>query len=143
MTDDDAGGGIYRDVPASHHDLLREPHTAILTTVDRHCRPQSSAVFFVVGDDGVLRGSVTSDRQKYRNLLENPSCSLFILDPSNRRRALEIRADVEMRPDPDMSVLRAFASRYDLPFEVLAQSGNRERVMMTFTPRRVVAKSAS
>ena len=139
MSDHD-GASVLEQVPASHHDLLLDPHTAVMTTVDPSSRPQSSAVFYALDDEGVLVGSVTTDRQKYRNLRRNPSCTLFILDPENRRRALEIRADVEMVPDPDKRVLRLFAARYDMPFEVLARSGNQDRVEMRFRPWRVVAK---
>jgi len=134
--------GIFLDVPETHHDLLRDPHTGILTTVNGAGRPQATAVFFLVDANGLLKGSVTTDRQKYRNLLRNPSCSLFILDPDNRRRALEIRADAELVPDPEMDVLRQFAARYDMPFETLARSGNQDRVAMILRPRRIVAKSA-
>jgi len=134
---------VFDEVPESHHDLLRDAHTAVMTTVDGKGRPQSSAVFYAVDDDGVLVGSVTTDRQKYRNLQRNPATTLFILDPENRRRALEIRAEVELVPDPDKDVLRLFAARYDMPFEVLARSGNQDRVVMRFRPWRVVAKSAT
>jgi len=134
---------VLSEVPISHHDLLVDPHTAVMTTVDEKGRPQSTAVFYVVDEDGLLLGSVTTDRQKYRNLLRNPSCSLFILDPTNRRRALEIRADVELIPDPDMQVLHHFAKRYDMPFDVLARSGNRQRVAVRFKPWHIVAKAAN
>ena len=49
-------------------DLIDEPRIAVLTTVGANGRPQSTAVWFLVDDDGVLKTSITTDRQKYRNL---------------------------------------------------------------------------
>ncbi len=74
---------IVNDVPQSHRDLLEMPLVATLATVDPHSRPQSTAVWYFVDDNGELTGSVTSDRQKYKNLRSNPNCSLFIIDPQN------------------------------------------------------------
>ena len=81
---------IVSAVPESHRDLLRSPLTATLTTIDVNGRPQSSAVWYFVDDDGRLTGSITSDRQKYKNLSHNPNCDLFIIDPQDPFRTLEI-----------------------------------------------------
>ena len=61
------------EVPESLTDLLHGPNTAVLTTVGSDGLPQSTAVWFLVGDDGVLRTSITTDRQKYRNLVRHLS----------------------------------------------------------------------
>jgi PPOX class probable F420-dependent enzyme len=126
------------DIPATHADLLDEPNTAVLTTVGADGLPQSTAVWFLVDDDGVLKTSVTTDRQKYRNLTRSPAATLFVLDPANPFRTLEVRARVELSPDPDKALLPKFAARYSTPVEMLDQPGT-ERVVVTFTPRRVVA----
>ena len=123
-------------IPDSHADLLTDAHTAVLTTVGRDGLPQSTAVWFLVDDDGVLKTSVLTSRQKYRNLRDNPKASLFVMDPKNPSRTLEVRATVELTPDPDKTMLPKFAARYSTPVEVLDQPG--ERVAVSFTPRRVV-----
>ena len=88
------------EVPDSLTDLLDGPNTAVLTTVGADGLPQSTAVWYLVADDGVLRTSITTDRQKYRNLVRHPKATLFILDPTNPYRTIEIRANVELTPDP-------------------------------------------
>jgi PPOX class probable F420-dependent enzyme len=124
------------DIPASHADLLEAPNTAVLTTVGVDGQPQSTAVWFLI-DDGVLKGSVTTDRQKYRNLTRNPKATLFVLDPANPFRTVEIRATVELAPDPAKALLPKFAARYNTPVEMLDAPGS-ERVAVTFSPLRVI-----
>ncbi len=123
------------DIPATHADLLDAPNTAVLTTVGADGQPQSTAVWFLA-DDGVLKASITTDRQKYRNLARNPKATLFVLDPANPFRTLEIRATVELTPDPDKALLPKFADRYSIPVKALDVPG--ERVVATLTPVRVV-----
>ena len=91
------------EVPATHADLLDAPNTAVLTTVGAGGQPQSTAVWYLVDDDGALKTSLTTDRQKYRNLTRNPKATLFILDPANPYRTLEIRANrrADARPRQD------------------------------------------
>ena len=123
-------------IPAAHADLVDSPNTAVLTTVGADGQPQSTAVWFL-SDDGILKTSITTDRQKYKNLVRNPKATLFVIDPTNPFRTLEVRATVELTPDPDKSILPKFAARYNVPVEVLQQAGG-ERVVATLTPVRVV-----
>src|SRR3954453_12477750 len=122
-------------IPESHAEFFAAPHTAVLTTVDSDGLPQSTAVWYLVDDDGTVKTSILTSRQKYKNLTRHPKATLFILDPANPYRTLEIRADVELTPDPDKELLPKFAERYNLPVEVLEQSGD-DRVVATLTPVR-------
>lgn len=126
------------EVPESLADLLEGPNTAVLTTVGADGLPQSTAVWYLVGDDGVLRTSITTDRQKYRNLVRHPKATLFILDPTNPYRSIEVRANVELTPDPDKAMLPKFAEKYSVPVEMLEQAGG-DRVVITFEPVKVNA----
>ena len=110
---------ILSAVPESHRDLLRSPLTATLTTIDINGRPQSTAVWYFVDDDGQLKGSTTSDRQKYKNLRHDPNCDLFIIDPQNPFRTLEIHAEAELAADPDKATVRKFAKVYGVDEAVL------------------------
>jgi PPOX class probable F420-dependent enzyme len=123
-------------IPASHTDLAEGPNTAVLTTVGADGQPQSTAVW-VLFEDGILKTSITTDRQKYKNLVRNPNATLFVIDPTNPFRTLEVRATVELTLDPDKAMLPQFAARYNVPVEVLQQAGG-ERVVATLTPVRVV-----
>ena len=124
------------DIPCSHAEFFVAPNTAVLTTVGNDGLPQSTAVWYLV-DDGVLKTSILTSRQKYKNLARHPRASLFVLDPTNPYRSVEVRAEVELTPDPDKTLLPKFAEHYGVPVEALEASGD-DRVIATLTPVRVI-----
>lgn len=128
---------IFDATPETHRDLLTTPLTATLTTIDGHGRPQSTAVWYFVDDEGQLTGSITSDRQKYKNLVGNPNCDLFIIDPQNSYRTIEVRAQAELIPDPDKATVRKFAEVYGVD-EAMLVNQEENRYTVTYRPRRVV-----
>ncbi|MEM9034595.1 MAG: PPOX class F420-dependent oxidoreductase [Actinomycetota bacterium] len=122
--------------PDSHLDLLDGPHTAAIITVGADGRPQTSAVWFLRRDD-VIEVSITTDRQKYRNLVARPGVGLFVLDPTNPQRYIEIRGDAEIRPDPEKDLVRAVVEKHGQdPERYLARV--EDRVIVTIRPTRVV-----
>ena len=50
----------------------------MLVTIRRNGRPQLSNVLHTVGDDGVIRVSVTADRAKYKNRAREPWAALHV-----------------------------------------------------------------
>lgn len=133
---------IVDGTPESHRDLLTAPLTATLTTIDGNGRPQSTAVWFLLDGDGRLTSSITSDRQKYTNLTGNPECDLFIIDPQNPFRTLEIRARAELEPDPEQDEVRRFAEAYGVDPAMLVNE-SEDRYTVTYRPRRIVANPAT
>jgi PPOX class probable F420-dependent enzyme len=133
--------GIIEATPESHRDLLTTPLTATLTTVDPEGRPQSTAIWYLI-DDGQLVGSTTSDRRKYKNLTNNPSCSLFIIDPDSSYRTIEVRAEAELRPDPDKATVRKFAQAYGMD-EAMLVNQQEDRYTIILRPRRIVVNPPS
>jgi PPOX class probable F420-dependent enzyme len=89
-------------------------------------------------DDGDLVVSITSERQKFRNLRGNPNCTLFIIDPTNPYRTLEVRAVAEMTADPDKTTVQLLARIYGLDDGALVHP-DEDRYRVTLHPRRVVA----
>ena len=59
-------------------DFIRERRNGVLVTQKRDGRPQLSNIAYVVGDDGVVRISITADRAKYANLRRTPVASLYV-----------------------------------------------------------------
>lgn len=57
---------------------LSEVRQAILVTLKRDGRPQSSHIVAAVGSDGVVRISITADRAKYHNLRRDPRATLHV-----------------------------------------------------------------
>ena len=50
----------------------------VLVTIRRNGRPQLSNILHVVGDDGVIRISITADRAKYHNVRREPWVALHV-----------------------------------------------------------------
>lgn len=59
-------------------DFARPKRNGVLTTIKRDGRPQLSNISYQVGDDGVIRISVTEGRAKTRNLRRDPRASLYV-----------------------------------------------------------------
>lgn len=59
-------------------DFARSNRQAVLTTLRGNGRPQLSNVLHAIGDDGVIRISVTADRAKYNNLARTPWAALHV-----------------------------------------------------------------
>ena len=82
-------------IPSSHLDLLTRPIHGVLTTMMPDGQPQSSLVWCNFdGECACL--NTTLERQKGRNLSENPKATLLVVDPENSARYIEIRGEVEL-----------------------------------------------
>ena len=128
-------------VPSTHADLL-DASVATVATVGPDGRPQVSAVWFL-NDDGTVKVSLNVARQKTKNLTANPAVTVFILDPANPARYLEIRGDATLEPDDDY----AFADRLGAKYggaDLRAMDGpDGRRVVVTVDPVRINAVDLS
>ncbi len=59
-------------------DFVRARRHGVLATTKRDGRPQLSNISYFLGDDGVVRISVTDTRAKTRNLRRDPRASLHV-----------------------------------------------------------------
>src|SRR3954470_15046236 len=128
---------IMAEIPESHLELL-QTNVATLATIGKSGFPQVSAIWFLYDEDGTIRLSLNTARQKVKNLQANPKCALFIIDPQVPQRTLEIRAEAEITLDPDYEFADHFGKKYggadlrtrDKPGEV--------RAKITLHPTRVI-----
>jgi PPOX class probable F420-dependent enzyme len=102
--------GDMTSIPESHQDLL-QGQVATLATIGTDGRPQLSEVWFLADDDGVAI-SLNTSRQKTKNLVRRPACTLFILDLANPYRYLELRGDAELSPDDDYAFADRVGAKY-------------------------------
>ncbi|MEI8240623.1 MAG: PPOX class F420-dependent oxidoreductase [Actinomycetota bacterium] len=58
--------------------FAREHRNGVLSTQKRDGRPQLSNIIYTVGDDGLVRISITADRAKYPNIVRDPRVSVHI-----------------------------------------------------------------
>jgi PPOX class probable F420-dependent enzyme len=127
-------------IPDSHQDLLQLP-VATFATVGPDDRPQLSEVWFLA-EDGQLKLSLNTTRQKVRNLERRPACTLFLLDLTNPYRYLEVRGDAEIAPDDDYAFADRVGAKYGADVRAMDGPGQR-RVEVTIRPTRVNAVDLS
>jgi PPOX class probable F420-dependent enzyme len=120
--------------PESHRDLL-DGQVASLATIDSNGFPQLTEVWFLL-DDGELRLSLNTARQKTRNLTERPQCSLLLLDLANPYRYLEVRGRARIEPDDDYAFARKVGAKYDADLKVHDRPGE-SRVAVTIEPVKI------
>ena len=126
--------------PESHRDLL-ESDVAILATIGRDGYPQVTAVWFL-HDDGTLKLSLNTARQKVKNLRQRPECTLFFLDRANPYRTLEVRARAELSPDRDYAFADKVGKKYNVDLRTMDRPGE-SRVVVTLRPIKVNAADLS
>lgn len=59
-------------------EFARTHPRSVLTTIRRNGRPQLSNVLHAVGEDGLIRVSITGDRAKYFNVKRDPWAAVHI-----------------------------------------------------------------
>ena len=121
-------------IPASHRDLLYTNQAAIVATIGPNGVPQVTASWFLTEEDGTVKMSLNTARQKVKNLMRRPESTLFFMDPANPYRTLEIRARAEIEPDPDYVFADRVGARYGgADVRTMDQPG-QTRVAITFVP---------
>ncbi len=80
-------------IPDTHRDLLRDPVHAVLTTMMADGAPQSSVVWADYDGRHVLINTAL-ERQKSRNMQANPKVTVFVIDPKDVSRWIEVRGRV-------------------------------------------------
>ena len=78
-------------------DFIRDKRNGVLIALKSDGRPQSSNISFAVGDDDVIRISVTDGRAKTANLRRDPRASLHV-NRDDFWAYVVIEADVAMLP---------------------------------------------
>jgi PPOX class probable F420-dependent enzyme len=95
-------------------DFVRDKRNGILIALKSDGRPQSSNIAYAVGDDDVIRISVTDSRAKTANLRRDPRATLHVNRDDFWAYAV-IEADVTMLPvaqSPDDATVDALVEYY-------------------------------
>jgi PPOX class probable F420-dependent enzyme len=127
-------------IPESHHDLVTSS-TVALSTINDDGSIQTTAVWILLDDDGVLRTSLAKDRKKYANLLARPQATVFAIAADNPFHTLEVRAQVELADDDaERTFMAKIIGTYGQTLETMADQAAEDRVVVTFRPTRVRAQ---
>jgi len=95
-------------------DFIRDRKQGVLITIRSNGRPQLSNILYLLGDDGVVRISVTDDRAKTKNLRRDPRASLYVLG-DNFYQYVVVEAQAELMPvaaDPHDATVEALVAYY-------------------------------
>jgi PPOX class probable F420-dependent enzyme len=124
-------------IPSTHRDLLESAIPVALATIGPSGHPQVTAIWAVLEGDVVIT-SLAGVRQKLKNLVARPEATVFVIDPANPYRTLEVRGDVTIEPDPELITLKKVLAAYGT--DLAAFPGPlEERTTVTLHPSRVVA----
>ncbi len=124
------------EIPASHLDLVETGRFAALATLGPDGFPQVTAVGFLL-EDGAIKLSLNTARQKTKNLRRHPEATLFFADPATPYRTLEIRAHAEVAPDPDYAFADRLGAKYGGTDLRENDRPGEARVVVAFVPVRV------
>ena len=122
------------EFPESHRDLLQAP-VAVLATQGADGYPQVSALWFVFDADTITL-SLSTTRQKVKNLQRHLECTLFLLDPTNPYRTMEIRARAEISPDTAGEAIARVEQKYGVDVRQNDRPGET-RVAITLHPVKI------
>ena len=129
-------------VPEAFRDLLQSD-VGILSTNGAGGYPQTTALWFLLDEDGLIRLSLSTARQKTKNLQRDPLVTFFVLDRANPLRSLEVRANAEVTPDPDYIFADRLGRKYGgVDLRQVDRPGDR-RVVVTLHPVKINATDMS
>jgi PPOX class probable F420-dependent enzyme len=129
--------GVATELPESFSDLLQAPGVAVVGTIGPDGRPQMTAVWYLLDDDGLLKLTVRTDRQKAKNLAERPVATFFLVDSADPLRTLEVRATAEIEPDEGYVFADRLGAKYGTDLRTFDQPGDR-RLVVTLRPERII-----
>jgi len=119
-------------LPAQFADLWSSAATATVTTLSSSGAPQTTATWFLV-DDATFKCSWEPTKQKVRNLVSEPRCTVMLLDPTDPLRSLEIRAVATVAHDADLAFRRRVGAQYGFPVD----DDSPPHVVVTFNPKQI------
>lgn len=99
-------------IPENVKDLLERPIVASLTTIAPDGFPENTAIW-ALWDGEYIYVNTADGRRKPHNIRNNPNVALFVIDPENSGRWIDIRGVVEsMDVDENYQNINAMAKRY-------------------------------
>ena len=88
-------------------------------------------------DGDAIITSLAGVRQKLKNLAARPQATIFVIDPANPYRTLEVRGDVTIEPDPELVTLKRVLAAYGTDLDSFP-GPLEDRTTVTLHPTRVV-----
>lgn len=133
-------------IPESHLDLVEDGIVAALTTIASDGIPENTAIW-CSWDGQYILVNTANGRRKPDNVANNPNVALFVLDPENPYRWIDVRGIVEaVVPDDNYENINAHAKLYRGVDEYYGgvqpaeAKGTEDRVVFKIKPLRVATQ---
>jgi PPOX class probable F420-dependent enzyme len=102
--------------------------------------PQTSVVW-VERDGNAVQFTITSRRQKARNIARDPRISVTVIDAENPYHTVEIRGTAELVDDPERTLSHRLSWKY-VDEDPPAEPPEIRRLIVRVTPEKVTRFSA-
>jgi hypothetical protein len=127
---------LVKKLPTSHLDLLTGTNVAVLSTVSSDGYPHNTTALFLLDDDGRVKISAPAPRSRTARTYKG---NVFILDPVNAGRYIEIHADFEEQDDPDASFELRVGAKYGIRNVRSTEPAESPRLILVANPVQVTA----
>ncbi len=108
-----------------------------LSTVGPKGTPQTTAVWFVLDDDGLVKISLNGARQKVSNIQRNPAVSALFVNPQNAFQTVELRGTATVAAEGSRALVDKVKAKYDTDVSGFDQPGET-RYVVTIQPEKVL-----
>ena len=121
--------------------FLREPHFAVLATINPDCTPQLTTMWYLLEDDGTILMNTKVGRLKERNLRRDPRISICIEDGYD---FLTINGAVQLIDDPEKAQHDIFrlSARYNgeekAALQMQEQFSKEKRLSLLLKPEHII-----
>ena len=121
--------------------FLREPHFAVLATINQDCTPQLTTMWYLLEDNGIILMNTKVGRLKERNLRRDPRISICIEDGYD---FLTINGAVELIDDPEKAQHDIFrlSARYHgeekATLQMQEQFSKEKRLSLLLKPEHII-----
>ena len=126
-------------LPNSHFDLLTGRNVAVLTTVSDDGYPHNTTVLYLLDDDGRVKISAPRHNGHRSDFALNAKGNVFILDPRNAGRYIEIHADLEVHEDPDFAFEQRVGDKYGIRNVRDSEHPESKRLILVANPVQITA----
>ncbi|MFN8679383.1 MAG: PPOX class F420-dependent oxidoreductase [Thermomicrobiales bacterium] len=118
-------------------EVITSTPVVALSTVGPKGTPQTTATWFLLDDDGLVKISLSESRQKLKNLMRSSGASLLFVNPQNPFQTVEIRGAATIEPDADGMLIAKVNAKYSANVRDFDQPGE-QRYAVTFHPEKVL-----
>lgn len=125
-------------IPESHRGIIDTASIVTLATIGPDGQPQVTATWFL-WDEGTLKLSLNTSRQKVRNLRLNPALTAFFVDPASAYRTLELRGRATIEDDPEYRLAAMVGAKYGGADLRSMDKPGETRVAVTLNIEKVVS----